>query len=94
MKPAGVQTLRSTFVALPHLLNTQRNARRRDPEYTNTQESDASVIRTCSANAPTHNPFGPPAPVDIQLGAAGWLSGFLVAYAAAWPAEAHGVWSG
>lgn len=44
MKPAGVQMLRSTFVALPHLLNTQRNARRRDPEYTNTQESDGSVI--------------------------------------------------
>lgn len=35
--PAGVQALRSTFVALPHLLNTHRNARQQDPEHTNTK---------------------------------------------------------
>lgn len=67
MKPAGVQTLRSTFVALPHLLNTQRNARRRDPEYTNTQESDGSVICTHTANTQA---LGPSIPVNIQR--AGW----------------------
>lgn len=39
-KPAGVQALRSTFVALPHLLNTQRYAHQQDPEHTNTQKSD------------------------------------------------------
>ena len=54
-----MQTLRSTFVALPHLLNTQRNARRRDPEYTNMQESDGSVICTHTANTPSHNPSDP-----------------------------------
>lgn len=75
MKPAGVQTLRSTFVALPHLLNTQRNARRRDPEYTNTQESDGSVICAHThthtpADPATHKPSDLRRPVNIQPGGA------------------------
>lgn len=76
MKPAGVQTLRSTFVALPHLLNTQRNARRRDPEYTNTQESDGSVI---TLQTHRHTPPRTLRPVNVPLGPAAWLSGLLVA---------------
>lgn len=72
-KPAGEQALRSTFVALPHLFNTEKNACKQDPKHTQIRQI-SNLTEQCKHK---HTAPGTLTRVNIQFIGAGFLSAYM-----------------
>lgn len=72
-KPAGEQALRSTFVALPHLFNTEKNACMQDPKHTQITQI-SNLTEQCKHK---HATPGTLTRVNIQFIGPGFLSAYM-----------------